>query len=80
MLRSLNARSDRQGRHGSRPIGIAELRRQLARPSQLDDEHRQRLLELVQRAARVRAFGGEYRRVSLSDAVMTAIRKSPAAV
>ncbi len=78
MLRSLDARSDWPGMNGRGPDGIAELRRQLARPSQLDDEYRRRLLELVQQVARIQALGGEYSRVSLSDFVLTAIRKSPA--
>lgn len=52
------SRSDcRQGRRAGE---WAELRAQLARPSWLDDGHRQRLSKLARRLARVRALGDEY--------------------
>ena len=61
------------GRHGRQAVGLAELRRQLACPSALNDEHRQRLLECVGRLARVRALGDEYARVGLSPQAATAL-------
>lgn len=73
MLTSSEVRSDSGGRHGSGRIRIAELRRQLARPSQLKDVHRQRLLDLAQRLTHVRALGDEYRRVSLSESALAAL-------
>ncbi len=57
---------------GSPRIGFAQLRRQLANPSRIPDGHRQRLLDLARRLARVKALGGEYSRVSLSDAAAAA--------
>jgi len=64
---SLQSRRELPGRQGRLPADLAELRHLLARPSQLTDGHRQRLLDLARRVARVQALGGEYRRVSLSD-------------
>lgn len=46
---------------------VAELRRRLADPSTMDSWHRQRLVKLAKRLARVRALGDEYLRVSLSE-------------
>jgi hypothetical protein len=80
MLISPDARSDPQCGQGCPQMGIAELRGQLARPSQLDDGHRQRLLDLAQRVARVQGLGGEYRRVSLSETARAAINQDPAVV
>jgi len=67
MPTSLHARRELPGRQGRLPTDFAELRRLLASPSRLTDGHRQRLLDLARRVARVQALGGEYRRVSLSD-------------
>lgn len=47
-------------RQGRRADGLAELRSRLARPSWLDDGHRQRLSKLARRLARVRALGDDY--------------------
>jgi hypothetical protein len=59
-------------RQGSLPVGIAELRRQLASPGTMSNGHRQRLLELTTRLAHVQALGDEYARVGLStEAAMT---------
>ena len=58
---------------GSPRIGFAQLRRQLANPSQIPDGHRQRLLDLAGRLARVKALGDEYSRVELSDAAVQAL-------
>ena len=67
MATHCKTQSDLRGQHGSSPGGLAELRRDLARPSRLDDGHRQRLLDLAQRVARVQGLGGGYSRVSLSE-------------
>ena len=80
MLISQRASSDSRVRHGCLQRSFAELRSQLARPSQLNDGHRQRLRDLAQRVARVQALGGQYRRVSLSDGVMAAMDQIAAAV
>ncbi len=66
MLTVQQARSESSGPQGRGRTELAELRRRLAEPSQLSDTHRQRLLDLSQRLASVRALGGEYRRVGLS--------------
>jgi hypothetical protein len=61
-------------RQGCRASELAELRRHLARPSWLDDGHRQRLSKLAGRLARVRALGDEYSAyVELSPEVTRAI-------
>jgi len=52
---------------GSHRVGIAELRRQLASPSTIEDGHRQRLLELATRLSRVQRLGDEYTRVAMSQ-------------
>ena len=59
---------------------LAELRRRLARPSGLDDAHRQRLGELASRLVRVRELGDEYARVGLSEYALAALNSSPAEV
>jgi len=60
-------------RQGSRRIDMAELRRLLARPSDLDDGHRQRLLDLSRRLARVQALGNGYARVTFSEHAAAAL-------
>ncbi|MFB3891904.1 MAG: hypothetical protein ACE15C_07760 [Phycisphaerae bacterium] len=67
-------------RHGSRPASLGELRRQLARPLELADSSRQRLLELEGRLARVRRLGDEYARVDLSELVKAAMDRQPVTV
>jgi len=54
-------------RQGSRPVSIAGLRSQLAKPSQMSDGHRQRLLDLARRLARVQTCVGEHSRVQFSE-------------
>ena len=49
---------------------FAQLRSRLANPSLMDGESRQRLVVLAQRLARVRALGGKYSRVDMSDYAM----------
>jgi hypothetical protein len=73
MFTSQGRDSEVRGRKGLRPAEIAELRRDLARPSMISDGHRQRLLDLARRVAQVNSLGGEYRRVSLSEYAQAAI-------
>jgi len=61
-------------------IGFAELRRHLAKRSSCDDAHRQRLLELAQRLARVQALGDEYAGISLSPMAASVVDQATAAV
>jgi hypothetical protein len=65
------------GRHGGRPVSLAELRRALAKPSALGDGHRRRLRDLAQRLARVQALGDEYARVGFSPAVCSVVARYP---
>ena len=58
---------------GSHRVSLTQVRRQLASPSEMQDGHRQRLLELARRLARVKALGDEYSRVDLSDAAALAV-------
>lgn len=57
---------------------LAELRRRLASPSAMTDGHRQRLVDLAGRLARVRALGDEYLRVDLSDHATEVLLNEPA--
>jgi len=72
MLIPQAAQSELLSRHGRRTTTLDELRQSLSKPSRLARRQRQRLLELVQRLDRVRALGGEYAGVTLSDAAATA--------
>jgi hypothetical protein len=74
MLIPQNAQCEAHERHGCRESALAELRRSLANPSALSDGHRQRLLELSRRLARVGALGDEYSRVVFSDAAQAAMK------
>ena len=76
MITSGKTQSDLRRPHGGGPVELAELRRDLARPSRLDDGRRQRLLDLAQRVTRVQALGAEYSRVSLSEHVRSVIGNS----
>jgi hypothetical protein len=69
-----------RAQQGSGAGSLAELRGRLADPSALTNGHRQRLLELVRRAARVQALGDEYAGVGLSDYVTTAMDRPTATV
>lgn len=73
MLIPQQAVSQAQHRHGRLRMSLAELRSQLAVPSSLGEGHRQRLLELAQRVARVQALGDEYARVGMSDVAAEAV-------
>jgi len=81
MLISQEVQSQSSRPHGSGSGSLAELRRQLAAPSDLSDGNRQRLLELVRRLARVRSLGDEYGRVELSEHSQEAMKSAcPAAL
>jgi len=77
MLIPQDASCEPRERNGFSRVSLAELRRQLARPSNATDGHRQRLLDLAERLARVRALGGEFSRVGFSGAVLAALAQSP---
>ena len=74
MLIPQDARREPTRRQGGRRAGLADLRQSLARPSALRDAHRQRLLDLAQRTARIRALGGEYAGIELSEFALAALR------
>ena len=80
MLGTQSAPCGLNRRQGSRGISLAELRSQLASPSSFEDGHRQRLLDLSQRLARVRALGNKYARLELSHFVTSAMDRDAAAV
>lgn len=63
-------------RHGGRNVSLAELRRQLDRPSSLDNGLRQRLLDLAQCLDRVQALGDDFGRVQLSSHASAALKSS----
>lgn len=67
-------------RHGGRRISIAELRRQLGRPTGLDDSARQRLLDLAQRLSRLKALGEGIGRVQLSPLASAALETKASCV
>ena len=71
---------ERRKRHGSGCASLAELRRQLARPSRIQKRHRQRLLDLSHRLAHVQELGGEFARVEFSDKAVAALAGEAAAV
>ena len=73
MLISRQAKSGSYRRQGMPRMNLAELRRQLADPSAISDGHKGRLLDLARRLARVRALGGEYARVGLSESAEAAL-------
>ena len=73
MLIPQQAQRQLRVRQGSRPAAMAQLRRQLANPSTLNDGNRQRLLDLKSRLARVQALGDEYARVDFSSMAATAM-------
>ena len=77
MLISQQACGQAVKRDGSRPT-LAELRRRLSSPSTLDEGHRQRLLDLAQRLARVQALGDEHGRVEFSEQALAALQAAMA--
>ena len=72
MLISQRAENEVADRQGSQ-VSLVELRGQLAAPSQMNDGHRRRLLDLARRLARVQTLGDEYGRVSLSEHIEAAM-------
>lgn len=80
MLVSQYVPSGLSRRHGGRRPNLAELRRRLADPSNVEDGHQQRLEELVRRLDRVRAIGNEYAQLELSEFVTSAMDRSVVAV
>ncbi len=67
MLIPRSAQCGSRDRHGSDRVTLAELRDDLARPPEAADRHRQRLLDLAEKVARIQALGDEYSRVGLSE-------------
>ena len=74
MLIPQDVQCEVERKQGSDRPSLPELRRCLARPSAINEAHRQRLLILMRRAARVRALGGEYAGIAVSDHVLAAVR------
>jgi len=72
--------SESDSEQGSSPTDFAELRSLLAHPADMGNEHRQRLMVLVRRLARVRALGDEYNRVDLSDYAMDTLLNETAVI
>lgn len=66
--------------HGGGRVSLAELRRALARPSDLSDSCRQRLVELANRLRRTQGIEGEFTRVELSEHVTSAMDRGVLAV
>ncbi len=74
MLASHSAPSGRVRRQGCSRASLAELRRELASPSELPENCRQRLETLAKRLRRVQGRrDGEYIRVQLSEHAKTAM-------
>lgn len=67
------SQSEPHAEQGSSDVDFAELRRRIADTSRMCEAHRQRLVDLARRLARVRALGGEYSRVDFSDAARHAM-------
>ncbi len=81
MLISPDAQRSPKARHGGRVKRIAELRSQLASPSQWTDGDRQRLLDLARCVARVQTLGSEYySRVCLSELAQAALDRTTTVV
>ena len=68
------------GQQGRCRPDLAELRNRLAGPSQLDNGHRRRLLELANRLECVQALGDDFARLELSEHVMAAMERGVATV
>jgi hypothetical protein len=62
---------------GCPDVSLAEVRRHLADPSQMQDRARQRLRTLERRLARLQTAGDEYARVSLSHWAEAALEAAP---
>jgi hypothetical protein len=66
MLTPQRSQHGYEGRQGCRGLVSVEPEAKAAAPRIPQGIHRQRLLELAERLARVRALGGEYARVEFS--------------
>ncbi len=73
MLESHRARGEGDTPQGSGDVSLAELRCALARPSELSEPCRQRLVELARRLHRIRGLENEHTRVELSEYVTSAM-------
>lgn len=62
---------------GCPDASLAEVRRHLADPSQMQDRARQRLRTLKRRLARLQTLGDEYARVELSHWAEAALEAAP---
>ncbi len=80
MPASQSPKAGTRPRHGSQSASLAELRRRLGTPENLENRHRQRLRELATRLARVQALGGGYTGLDLSDYAKAAMDRQPALV
>ena len=76
MLIPQTARSETRGGHGRTPNNLADVRRELASPSNVSSGVRQRLLGLAQRLARVQALGDGYARVGFSPEARAAMEQN----
>ena len=72
--------SESDSEQGSSPTDFAELRSLLAHPADMDEQHRQRLMVLARRLARVRALGDEYNRVGFSNHAMDTLLSETAVI
>lgn len=75
MLTLQLARSAYPVGHGSPALGTAEPHADLAGPAIPGGLHRQRLLELAERLAKVQALGGEYARVDFCPELAEQVRR-----
>jgi len=75
MLIPRRAKCGTRNRHGGRDVSLAEVRRLVVAPLAMNERHRQRLLNLAQRLARVRALGDEYAGIELSEYVTAAMER-----
>jgi len=76
MLDSHNAQGKSDGPQGRGRVSLAELRCALARPSDLSEPCRQRLVELAKRLHRIQGLENEYTRVELSQCAASAMDRS----
>jgi|GEM_PF-2233287 len=72
MLITQEAESGRP-RQGSLRVSLSQLRQQLARPENLTEDSRQRLLELDGRLKRLVTLGDGHFRVSFSESAASAL-------
>ncbi|MCL2700214.1 MAG: hypothetical protein FWE88_00815 [Phycisphaerae bacterium] len=79
MLIPQKARRKTVDGHGRPTIALSELRSQLANGSSPGDGHRQRLLDLAQRLARIQALGDEYAGITLSPMAAGVVEQAEAA-